>query len=132
MAHDPQALTIRRITTSQAARAFVACAGLDPAGAETPESAAQAGECFAAVGPSGAVAFAVEFAEGVAWVVAAAGGGSGMAGDTLAAIESLARGRGCSLVGFQTVRPGLRRIAQRRGYVAAACGRGVKLEKKLC
>lgn len=131
MAHDPQALSLQRITTTEAARAFAACAGLDPEGIATPESAAQAGECFAAVGPGGRVALALDFGGGVAWVIAAAGGGNGMAGATLAAVEHLAQTRGCGVVGFQTMRRGLVRVARRRGYVAAACGRGVKLEKKL-
>lgn len=129
MAHDPQALTIQRISTTEAAQAFAACAGLDPEGIETPQSAAQAGECFAAVGQAGRVALALDFGGGVAWVIAAAGGGNGMAGATLAAVEHLARQRGCQVVGFQTVRPGLVRVASKRGYLASACGPGVKLKK---
>lgn len=129
MAHDAQALTLERISQAEAARAFSVCAGLDPQGIETPQSAAQAGECFAAVGQGGRVALALDFGGGVAWVIAAAGGGTGMAGATLAAVEHLARQRGCQLVGFQTMRRGLVRVASKRGYLASACGPGVRLQK---
>lgn len=134
MARDPQALTLRTIGREQAARAFAACAAfadLDPEGTETPEAAAHAGECFAARGEGGEVALSIDFGAGVAWVVAAVGGSDCMAVPTLAAIERLAVARGCERVGFQTVRPGLHRIATRRGYVAQPFGRGFKLEKKL-
>lgn len=132
MAHDPQTLTLTRISTEQAERAFVACAGLDPEGEATPESAAAAGECFAVEGPRGTVAVSVEFAKPVAWIVAAAGGGGGMASETLGAVESLARARGCAVIGFQTLRRGLMRVAKRRGYIETGrIGIGVKLEKNL-
>lgn len=130
MAHDPQELTIQRISRAEAARAFAACAGLDPEKQATPESAAAAGECFSVAGPRGAVAVAVAFGGGVAWISAAAGGGDRMAGTTLQAIESMARQRGCHVVAFQTMRQGLQRIAQRRGYtITGQIGAGVILEK---
>ena len=132
MAHVPQALTLWRVTWQEAARAFMACAGLDPEGKATPEQAAQAGECFAAAGKGGEVAFCVSFRGGVAWVHAAAGGGQGMAADTLAIIERLARAHQCFIVAFQTMRPGLQRVATRRGYtVTDTIGAGWKLEKQL-
>lgn len=132
MAAEEKALVVRRITQAEAARAFVACAGLDPEGRATPESAAAAGHCFVAEGAPGAVAFAVVFDGGVAWIVAAAGGGAGMAAATLGAIETLARAQGCRAVEFQTMRPGLQRVALRQGYkVTEKRGQGVKLEKNL-
>lgn len=130
MAHDSQAL--RRISKQEAAQAFAACAGLDPEGKATPESAAAGGECFALSEPSGTVAFAVQFRGGVAWVLAAAGGGANMAGRTLEAIERLAKANDCFVVAFQTVRRGLQRVALGRGYQTAGnIGAGVKLEKIL-
>ncbi len=132
MAHVPQALTLRRITKDEAAHAFTACAGLDPQGKATPDSAAQAGDCFAVKGTGGEVAFSVSFRGGVAWVNAAAGGGEGMAGTTLEIIERLARAHQCFVVAFQTMRAGLRRVAMRQGYaVADTIGAGWKLEKQL-
>lgn len=132
MAHDSQALTLRRITRDEAARAFAACAGLDPEGKATPESAAHAGECFAVAGPGGEVALSIAFRGGVAWVHGAAGGGDHMAAPTLEKIERLARGHQCFVVAFQTMRPGLRRVAMRRGYRETdKTGAGWKLAKEL-
>lgn len=132
MAHDPQTLTMRPATRAQAAQAFMACAGLDPEGKATPESAAQAGECVSFVGPFGIVHCSINFLGRVAWIVAGAGGGNGMAGPVLEAIEKEAKRRGCECVGFQTVRPGLRRIAEARGYVVTdRIGLGFKMGKKL-
>ncbi|MGV0983490.1 MAG: hypothetical protein ACOYB2_02980 [Limnohabitans sp.] len=132
MAHVPQALIIRRITKDEAARAFMACAGLDPEGKETPEHAAQAGECFAVAGKGGEVALSVAFRGGVAWVMAAAGGGDRMAGPTLEAIERLAKAHDCFVIAFQTMRKGLKRVAVGMGYETISnIGPGWKLEKQL-
>jgi hypothetical protein len=130
MANDAQSLTLRRITTSEAAQAFKACAGLDPQAKQTPEGAANAGECFAVKGAGGEVAFSIAFNGGVAWVHAAAGGGDNMAGAVLEKIERLARAHQCFCVAFQTMRRGLKRVAEARGYtVAGRIGEGWKLEK---
>ena len=127
-----EALTLRRITKEQAAQAFAACAGLDPEGKATPESAAQVGECFAISGAGGEVALSIAFRGGVAWVHAAAGGGDNMAGPVLEKIERLARANQCFLVSFQTMRPGLHRVAMRRGYQETEkMGAGWKLAKEL-
>lgn len=131
MATNPQALTLQRISKTEAARAFVACAGLDPQGTETPESAARAGECFELSGQPGRAVLSLQFNGGGAWILAAAGGGDFMAGKGLPVLEGYARARGCASIGFQTMRPGLVRIAQRAGYVKAAIGSGYRLEKKL-
>jgi hypothetical protein len=132
MAHDAQTLTVRRITKDEAAHAFTACAGLDPQGKATPETAAQAGECFAVTDKGGEVAFSVSFRGGVAWVHAAAGTGEGMAATTLEIIERLARANQCFIVAFQTMREGLRRVAKRQGYtVSETIGAGWKLEKTI-
>ena len=132
MAHDPQTLTLRRITKEEAARAFAPCAGLDPEGKETPEQAAQAGDCFAVTGPGGEVAVSVGFRGGVAWVFAAAGGGERMAGPTLDMIERLARANQCFIVAFQTMRAGLRKVAHQRGYrTTEQIGAGWKLAKPI-
>lgn len=91
-----------------------------------------AGQCFALTGPNGSVAVSIDFGGGVAWVVGAAGGGGGMASDTLEAIEQMSRRAGCHTVGFQTPRRGLVRVAKRRGYIqTGTIETGIKLEKKL-
>lgn len=132
MAHVPQALTVRSLDKHQAARAFEPIVHLDPERKTTAAGAAMAGHCFAVAGPGGVVAVSVDFGGGVAWVVAAAGGGGGMASDTLGALEHLARRAGFHTVGFQTLRRGLVRVAQRRGYInTGTIGAGIRMEKKL-
>lgn len=110
----------------------MACAGLDPEGKATPESAAQAGDCFAVTGKGGEVAISVAFRGGVAWVIAAAGGGHRMAAPTLEIIERLARAHDCFVIAFQTMRQGLRRVAMGMGYETVSnIGPGWKLEKRI-
>lgn len=134
MAHVEAALTLRRITTSEAAQAFAACVGLDPEGRATPYTAAAAGECFAVESAAGSVAVSVQFdrARGVAWIVGAAGGGESMAGPVLGFLERIAAHRGCKRLAFQTVRRGLQRVALRAGYHQTENkGRGFVLAKNL-
>lgn len=132
MAHDSQTLTVRRITKDEAAQAFAACAGLDPQGKQTPAGAAQAGDCFAMAGKGGEVAVSVAFSGGVAWIHAAAGGGDHLAGPTLDTIERMAHANDCFVIAFQTMRPGLHRVATGRGYeVVNKIGAGWKLEKRI-
>lgn len=133
MANDQAALTLRRITTSEAAQAFAVCGGLDPDGRATPHTAAAAGECYAVEGEAGTVAVSVQFdrRRGVAWIVGAAGGGQNMIKPFLAFMERIAANRGCRRLAFQTVRPGLRRVALRAGYETENKGRGYVLSKNL-
>lgn len=135
MAHgQAQGLTLRRIATDEAAQAFAVCVGLDPEGKATPHSVAAAGECYAVEAETGAVAVSIQFnqAKRLAWIVGAAGGGGGMAGRVLAFLERIAHQRGCRRIAFQTMRPGLQRVAIRQGYqVTENIGRGVKLAKNL-
>ncbi len=115
-----------------AARAFVACAGLDAAGIATPESAAAAGECFELQTDTGRLVVSVSFTNGVGWVNGAAGTGDGMTAAGLQAIERQAISRGCSQVGFQTVRRGLVRRAKKHGYrITSQVGAGFVLLKAL-
>lgn len=116
----------------QAAAAFRACIGLDPEGRATPESAAAAGESFRLATEAGAVVYTLQMGQGACWIVAAAGTGTGMTESGLEAVEGQARAAGCRVVGFQTIRPGLVRKAQRVGYsVAGQVGRGVILKKSI-
>ncbi len=117
-------------TREQAARAFAACAGLDPEGQETPEGAAAAGECFELRTAAGVLHLSVSFGEGVAWIHAAAGVGQGMTAEGLQAVERTARARGCGLVGFQTMRRGLVQRAKKQGYrITRQVGAGFVLVK---
>ena len=120
------------VAREQAARAFAACAGLDPEQNATPESAAASGECFRLDMDTGQVFFALEFAGPVGWIHAAAGNGGGMTAAALAAIERKALAEGCQVVGFQTVRRGLVRRAKKHGYrITRQVGAGFVLEKAL-
>ncbi len=123
-------MTPQRITAPEAARAFAACAGLDPQGQATPESVAHAGQCFTLAAPRGLLSYCVSFTAGVCWVHGAAGEGAGLTECGLAVIESQARAQGCGVVGFQTMRRGLVRRAKRCGYaVTREIGQGFILEK---
>ena len=118
------------IPREQAARAFAACAGLDPQGSATPESAAASGECFRLETDTGALFFALQCADRTAWIHAAAGTGTGMTAAGFRAIELHARYAGCAVVSFQTVRRGLVRKAKKHGYrIARQVGGGFVLEK---
>lgn len=120
------------VAREQAARAFAACAGLDPERTATPESAAASGECFRLDTETGQLFFALEFGGGVGWIHAAAGTGCGMTAAGLAAIERKAAAEGCRVVGFQTVRRGLVRRAKKHGYrITRQVGAGFVLEKAL-
>lgn len=129
MAHEETALIA--IPRETAARAFQACAGLDPDGVETPDSAAHAGDCYAISGRNGVLVLSIRIEDGTAWIVAAAGTGEGMTADGLRAVEAYGRSRGCRAVGFQTLRRGLVKQAQALGYRAEPHERGHLLAKEL-
>lgn len=115
---NSEKLTLTRISAAAAAGAFQVCTGLDPDGFETPGSAAADGECLRVAGTHGAVITSVNFSDGVAWILAAAGGAGQrpMLRAFLGKMESVAAERGCRVLAFQTVRPGLKRVAQKQGY----------------
>ncbi len=120
------------VAREQAARAFAACAGLDPERIATPESAAASGECFKLDTDTGGLFVALSFADRIGWIHAAAGTGCGMTAAGLAAIERKALAEGCQVVGFQTVRRGLVRRAKKHGYrITRQVGAGFVLEKAL-
>lgn len=84
---------------------------------EGPEQLAEGGECFRLTTASGEGVFVLSRAGDVLWIAGAGScGGEGLTEAGLAAIERAARGQGCSAVGFQTVRRGLVRRAERAGY----------------
>jgi len=117
---------------AEAAQAFEACAGLDPAGIATPASAAAAGDCYKLTTPRGCLVYSAKVCGDLYWVYAAAGTGQDMTRRGLAAIEYQARQFGCRAVAFQTARRGLVRRTRAMGYqIAAPVGRVFQLEKAL-
>lgn len=120
------------ISRDHAARAFEVCAGMDPQGVATPQSVAGAGQCFALEAPTGRVVYALELRQGgAAWIHAAAGQGGGMTAAGLEAVEQQARAAGCAWVGFQTMRRGLVKLAQARGYAVDKIGGGYRLQRSI-
>ncbi|MGA8787243.1 MAG: hypothetical protein WB542_18105 [Polaromonas sp.] len=127
-----QALTLKPIDKAAAAQAFSPCAGLDPDGIETPEGAANAGQCFRLEVDKGYLVLSVSIVSNGVWCHAAAGSGRGMTGAGLMALEQYARANDCRRVSFQTMRLGLVRESRRRGYeVIAKKGKGFVINKEL-
>lgn len=125
-------MLIERIPNHEAAQAFRACAGLDPEGIDTPESAAWAGLCLRLRIDTGELVLSVGHRAGALWCFGAAGQGRGMTGAGLDCLERLARDSGLTRVGFQTVRRGLVKRATVRGYkITEKIGQGARLEKVL-
>lgn len=123
-------MNLRAIGQAEAARAFMACAGLDPEGIETPEAAALRGRCFRLDTDTGRLVLSVGPSDGALWCYAAAGDGHGMTAAGLECLEWIAQQCGLGLVGFQTMRRGLIKQARARGYlVTDEIGRGVVMKK---
>lgn len=115
-----------------AAQAFAAAGVTDPEGTATPESMAVAGKCFRMDTPHGHLVLSVGHEQGALWCYAAAGQGTRMYLAADAALCRLARLSGCSLVGFQTLRPGLVRRARSLGYhVTGVKGAGFAMQKAI-
>lgn len=125
-------MSLETIDRASAARAFTACAGMDPEGKATPESAAAAGHCFLIATNTGEAVYSVAVRGNVLWCFAAAGTGQGMTAPGLAAMEAQAKASDCRAVAFQTIRRGLVRRAQGLGYkVEQKIGRGFVLKKEI-
>lgn len=123
---------LQAVSREQAARAFMACAGLNPSGYETPDSMAARGANFELTTDHGSAVYGVRRDGETLWCIAAAGQGSGMARAGLDYLERQARANRCTRVGFQTVRRGLVRIAEKQGFeVVRQVGAGFVLEKKV-
>lgn len=127
-------MNIERISLQDAARAFEACAGMDPEGKATPQSVALSGVCLRCVRDDGAavVVSVTASADGVLWVHAAAGGDAGrsVCAELDQTLCRIARASGCWAVGFQTMRRGLLRRMQSLGYlVTDTIGPGWILKK---
>lgn len=119
-------ISIKPVTAGQAAQVLADAGIVDPAGLDTPASIAAAGHAFELVTPDGAGVFVASKNGATLWIHGAGSTGShGIIRDGMALCESMAMQVGCSRVAFQTARPGLVKIAKKRGYRVA----GFILEK---
>ena len=108
------------IDAARAARALAGIERFDPVGAMRPEGVealCQAGECFELSGQVHAV-FVVRLVDGIAFVDAAQGSGDADVTEVLDAILTR-QAQGLRAIALQTMRPGLVRKLQRRGYRVA-------------
>lgn len=135
MAHDTQGPLIVGMTTVQpdeAARLYAPLVGLDPQRQATADSIANAGPSFRIETEAGQAVFTLSANAGRCWIHAARGTGQGMTEVGLNVIEQLAKEAGCKAVGFQTMRRGLLKKAQRLGYrIAGQVNSGNILEKSI-
>lgn len=123
---------LQAVSRDDAARAFGACVALNPSGHESAQSMAARSANFVYSTETGRVVYGVMRNGETLWCVAAAGQGSGMARAGLDYLERQARANRCSRVGFQTVRRGLVRIAEKQGFeVVRQVGTGFVLEKRV-
>lgn len=107
-----------------AALAFVGIPSTD-----TPGEMARGGECLFVQGTSGAGFVSVDWQQGRAWIVGAAGRG-GILAEGLAGIEQAARQRGAVAVGFATFRRALVRRAKALGYEITGTDGGAWIMEK--
>jgi uncharacterized protein YceK len=105
---------------------------MDPDGIATPETVAEAGQCFTLTTEEGWVTFSASGCNSVLWIHAAKGQGAGMTRAGLACVERMARHNRLQYVEFQTLRLGLVHIAEKHGYsVARRQGRGYVMQKAI-
>ena len=110
-------ISLYPIEPDEAAHVLRAAGGIDPARLHTPESIAASGVCFALNTQAGRGVFVAEKRGSQLWIHGAGSTGStGMIHDGMAVAEAMALQAGCDRVAFQTARPGLARIAKKRGY----------------
>lgn len=105
-------------------QALAPCAGLDPRGVATPADLVRFGEPFELQTDDGEGVFVARIHRGdgpsVLWIDGAAGTSkAGLVDTGLALFEEMARQSGCAAVAFETVRAGLVKLAQQRGYLVA-------------
>lgn len=103
-----------------AARAFSVIPVPDPSGRSTPETLAAAGQAFELSVSNGSAVFVVNKNGGQLWIQAAAGAAADNLTEIgLDLIEEMARQADCTQVAFQTMRRGLVKKANQRGYEIA-------------
>lgn len=128
----PSLIGVQPITPDEAQQAYAGCAGLDPEGLNQHLTSAHAGQCFRLTLPDGELVYTLSAARRECWIHAAAGTGRDMARRGLLVIEHQARVSGCKEIGFQTMRAGLIRRAERMGYrICGAIGSGFIMRKAI-
>ena len=112
---------LSRLEPDLAASLLQGLSHLDASGRTGPgdiERVTAEGQCFAATAQDAQAVYVVQVQNGVAWISAAKGAGPlDWSAVLLPTIE--AQAKGCASVGFQTVRRGLVRKAQKQGYQVA-------------
>lgn len=118
---EADALALKEISQADAV-AHLRAAGLaDPLGQFTPESLAASGQAFRLTTAAGEGIFIVEKRGDHLWIHGAGAVGSeGLTGVGLALIEAMAIANGCAFVAYETNRPGLQRLAMKKGYRTTA------------
>lgn len=114
-------LAVQEVTTAAAGQALARAGVVDPRGVNTPEAIAAGGQCLRLVTDHGECVMVVRVDAGTFWVDGAASDESKGLAPLLGqlAIEAAKRA-GCRRVAFETARPGLVRLARRRGWKFAA------------
>ena len=114
-----QVIQAREIDAHTAARYLSEYDLVDPDGLATVDSVCKAGQAYEmdlSRSFNGKLVYVLEVCGPIAWITAAAGTTRGAAASVLWFIERQARALGASILQFQTVRRGLMRLAERRGY----------------
>jgi len=121
-------IQVSKVSQVEAA-GLMAAAGLNSAdGIATPATIAAAGECFKLSDGTSEGVFVLERHGARMWISGAgAVASAGLANIGLPVIEAIARQSRCERVGFQTLRPGLVKLAKKQGYRI----KGFILEKEL-
>lgn len=112
------------ITAQAAARALAGLSRLDPRGVMTEgdiDAIGEGADCLRVTrwdGPRllGTAVMVMRAENGVAWIDAAKGTGEGMTAALDAVAHEWARRAGCTQVGCQTARPGLRAMLEKAGW----------------
>lgn len=121
-------IQIEQVSTDHAAQALARAGVADPRCENSPADIARGGTCLRFVAEEGACVFVARQNGGVFFVDGAASeGGAGLASVGLVLAEASARQAACTRVVFETTRPGLVRLARKRGYRIA----GFIMEKEV-
>lgn len=108
------------LSEADAAQVFSVTQVPDPCGTSTPETLAAAGQAFELSAEGGSGVFVVRKDGTQLWIQAAAGAAADdLTSIGLEVIEEIARRAECVEVAFQTMRPGLVKKANQRGYQVA-------------
>lgn len=121
-------IALKSINPAAAEKAMNQAGLNDPLRGITPKTIAAAGQAFELTNENGTGVFVAEKRGAELWIHGAGSSKTtGLVLDGLAVVEALARASMCTLIAFQTTRPGLVRMAQKNGYRK----RAIILEKSI-